>query len=479
MIQLKNVNYQYQDAKSGVSKLNLHIREGEFVVLCGASGCGKTTVTRLINGLIPHFYKGDLTGEVIVNGKEIKNESLADMSSVSGSMFQNPKSQFFNMDSTGELAFGCENISLERERISENLEHVIHHLSLEHLADRNIFELSGGEKQQIALGSICAPNPNIYILDEPSSNMDAKAIERLKQMLCKLKEEGKTIIVSEHRLYYLMDLANRFLYFKDGRLDKEYTKEEFLKLSNETLFGLGLRHTNLDYVKCDMPNCTCQEHAVDITNMICKRNRKVVLEIKELSLPQNSVVAIIGENGSGKSTFAEVVTGLLKAKGKVYYGNKNLKRKDRVTKSYMVMQDVNRQLFCNTVEKEITLGCENRDNITFLLKKMKLDQFMNRHPLSLSGGQKQRVAICAAINAKRETMIYDEPTSGLDYEGMKNFCELVKQDQNNHLITMIITHDFELIAGCCTHVLHLEDGNVLDFYPMGEESTVKLQAYFC
>ena len=205
-----------------------------------------------------------------------------------------------------------------------------------------------------------------------------------------------------------------------------------------------------------------------------------MLEIPQLTLPAQSIVAIIGENGAGKSTFAQVVTGLLKSKGEIALYGVPLKAKQRTELSYMVMQDVNRQLFSDTVEHEITLGAksENLSLINALMTEMDIVQFKDRHPASLSGGQKQRVAICAAMAAEKALMFYDEPTSGLDYVGMKNLCHLITSQREKHSVTMVITHDMELILGCCTHVLHLSQGRVVDFYPLDSQGIAALKQNF-
>ena len=143
------------------------------------------------------------------------------------------------------------------------------------------------------------------------------------------------------------------------------------------------------------------------------------------------------------------------------------------------MQDVNRQLFCATVKDELLLGLKKQEvDVDDLMKKMLIKEFEERHPSSLSGGQKQRVAICSAVAAKKEIMFYDEPTSGLDYEGMNNFCKVLKENKQNHLVTMVITHDLELVLGSCTRVLHLEKGKMVDFYPIDDEGIEKLKKYF-
>lgn len=481
MIHINHVTYRYSTESDACSikNLDLHIQKGEFVVLCGRSGCGKTTVTRLINGLIPHLYEGETIGEVTVAGKEVKEVELSDLASVCGSVFQSPKSQFFNTDTTGELAFGCENLNFSKEETGRRMAQTVRNLSLEDLMDRDIFKLSGGEKQQIACGSICATNPEVYVLDEPSSNMDASAIMRFKRILKTLKEQGKTIVISEHRLYFLMDLADRFLYFADGVLQAGYTPAQLAQFSQAELAAHGFRTTDLAAVQAQpLP---CQSHqSITLQNILCVRDGKTVLDIPRLSLPEQSIIAIIGENGAGKSTFAEVLTGLLKAKGEVRIGGQMQKPKARTEKSYMVMQDVNRQLFENSVEGEIQLGAtaQNAAQVNVLMQQMDIAEFATRHPASLSGGQKQRVAICAAIAAEKELMIYDEPTSGLDFKGMQNLCQLILAQQQKHRVTMIITHDMELILGCCTHVLHLSKGKCTALYSLDAAGVQALKEFF-
>ena len=179
------------------------------------------------------------------------------------------------------------------------------------------------------------------------------------------------------------------------------------------------------------------------------------------------------------STFSEAVSGLIKTKGTIYLQDQKVKGVQRTAKSYIVMQDVNRQLFCASVEEELQLGVEDttKDSHT-LMQEMGIAEFAQRHPTSLSGGQKQRVAICSAIAAQKEIMFFDEPTSGLDYESMYQFAHLMKANKEKHLLTMIITHDLELVLGCCTHVLHLQNGQVFDYYPINRENIGKIKAYF-
>ena len=210
MIQLSNVNFKYSNSQSGALKdISITIHEGECILLCGDSGCGKTTITRLINGLIPHFYDGELTGSVKVADMDVSKEEIYTISKKVGSVFQNPRSQFFCLDTSSELAFGCENLGMPVEQINERIEHVVREVELENLVDRDIFKLSGGEKQRIACGSVAAMLPDIIVLDEPTSNLDIESIEILKHILMLWKKHNKTIIIAEHRLYWLKDVCDR------------------------------------------------------------------------------------------------------------------------------------------------------------------------------------------------------------------------------------------------------------------------------
>jgi len=484
MIRFNNVSFHYggeNGTGEGVDNINLEIKDGEVVVLCGASGCGKTTITRLINGLAPQFYQGELEGEVLIGDVCVSNAEMTETSRTVGSVFQNPKSQFFNIDTTGELVFGCENQGLSREEIQKRLIKTEKDMKLKALMGRNIFELSGGEKQQIACGSVYTSDPDVYVLDEPSSNLDRKAIHRLHDILKRIKESGKTIVVSEHRLYYLMDLADRFVYFDDGMIKDIYSAEELSNLSGEDLGAKGLRCTDLEHLNKENNDDLLSEKTapvIDVLDMSCIRGSEKIIDIDRLRIPKKSIVAVIGDNGSGKSTLTEALCGIGQSDGSIAFDGVYLNDKDRSKKSFMVMQDVNRQLFSDSVIEEVMLNAAvDRTRAEEILDSLGLKDVMDRHPSSLSGGQKQRVAIASAVCAGKEIIFYDEPTSGLDRRGMERFGALLREMRED-ITSVIITHDPELILKCCTHVLHIENGHVLGFYPLNNDGVQRIRSYF-
>lgn len=481
MISANNVSFKYSaTSDNGLKNINFDISKGKFIVLCGRSGCGKTTLTRVLNGLIPHFYEGEFSGNIIAGDINVSESELSKTADLIGSVFQNPSSQFFHIDTDGELSFGCENLALKREKIFERVKRSVKDLELERLMGRNIFELSGGEKQQIACGSVYATDPAIYILDEPSSNLDAKAILRLKKTLEILKQAGNTIVISEHRLYYLMELADQFFYMENGKISQIYSRQEMKTMPDDIRQKLGLRVALLKNIKLQNREYKSGKAMIEIRRLQCKRKKKIILDIDHMEFPEDSIIAVVGENGAGKSTFSECLSGLLKCTGEICVNGRNMKPKERIKNSYMVMQDVNLQLFCGSVNEEVMMNVSKNEteNGRKFLDKMDLLELRDKHPAALSGGQKQRVAICAAMCAEKEWMFYDEPTSGLDYDGMNRFCNLLEENRTKRTVSFVITHDLELIMGCCTHVMHLERGSVNMFFPLNRENVPRLQTLF-
>ena len=460
MISLKNVSFQYEGSTAGQLKnINFHIGKGECVLLCGRSGCGKTTILRLINGLIPDYFDGKLDGQILYQGKNISEMEMYERAKFAGSVFQNPRTQFFNVDTDSEIAFGMENLGLSREIMLKRMQEVTEKLHLEKLRKRSIFELSGGEKQRIAFASVYAMNPEVYLLDEPSSNLDEKSVEELREQLRVIKEEGKSILISEHRIYYLMDIADRIIYLDHGEIKAEFTREEFWKLTDKKRMEMGLRTIKKERIQipvCRDASSDTQQLALQEVSL--KRKKELLQSNLTFSLTKGSILGVIGENGAGKTTFLRTICGLHREyEGQIFIQQKPATRKMLIQQSYMVMQDVNYELFADSVENECCMGIKKIEEglVEKTLQELSLEQFQKRHPNTLSGGQKQRVAIAVSRICGKKVLAFDEPTSGLDYDSMMQVAKLIKKLAKDAAI-ILVTHDVEFLNTVCTEIVELK-----------------------
>ncbi|MDU7559762.1 MAG: ABC transporter ATP-binding protein, partial [Finegoldia magna] len=274
MIEIRELSFKYKGgANYSLKDINLKIKKGECILLCGKSGCGKSTLLKLINGIIPEFYDGDICGSVRVNGINTFTTEIHELSKFVGSVFQNPKTQFYTTNTTDEIAFGLENYGIDTETINKRITEVEKDLRLERLMNKNIFNLSGGEKQKIAIASTYALSPEIFVLDEPSSSLDIKSMKELSQTIENLKAMGKTIIIAEHRLWYLKDIVDRAIYMEDGKIIREYNMEEIEKLSEDERLKTGLRHSSYkDINLVNNEESFNEESSLEIRNLIFKRN---------------------------------------------------------------------------------------------------------------------------------------------------------------------------------------------------------------
>lgn len=484
MIEFRNVSFQYNNVnenenenRSGVSEISFSIKKGETILFCGDSGCGKSTVGRLINGLIPNYYSGNMVGEIHINGVNSNDYNLDDISKTAGSVFQNPKTQFFTVDTTSELAFASENKGVPESKIISEIQKTAELFNIEYLLGKNIFSLSGGEKQKIACASVSVTDPGIIILDEPSSNLDKRSTKDLRNIIKLWKNQGKTIIIIEHRLYYLQGLLDHIFYMESGRIVECCENEE--KFYEKYKSKIRPFHLEEYPIEVKPLNRTGDFSLVNM-EFFYKKN-ELILDIKTLHFPSNNIIAVIGDNGAGKSTFARCLCGLERGdRSKIIYNDKVLKRRDRLRNCYMVMQDTNHQLFTESVEDELRLGADKtkKNDIIEIEKDLNLLELREQHPMSLSGGQKQRVAIASALTSNREILVFDEPTSGLDLNHMIQVAFEMKKLIYKKKTVIIITHDYEFIATCCNYVIQMDKGKIKEQYSLDDKGLMKLKEYF-
>ena len=458
MIKFENVNVTMQ-GKRILSDINLEIQDGEFVLICGESGCGKTTMTKLINGLIPHFVRDvSVDGTITVCGKNVAEMPMYEIAELVGSVFQNPRTQFFYTNSNAEMAFGLENRGVEPEYIRKRIKNTINELDIEKLEDRDVFSLSGGEKQLLAFASVYVMNPQIYVLDEPSANLDIAAMEKLSERMKVIKEKGHTVVVAEHRLAWIHKFADRIIYMKEGSIEQEFTSDEFKALSDRKRKQMGLRSIVPEQIQIPEITGNSEDAVLQICNLSCKRKKQMIFQNISLSARAGDIIGITGKNGAGKSTFCNCLCGLLKPKGgEILYQGKKLSEKARTKLFGMVMQEVNHQLFSDSVKNECMLANEeaSEQEIRELLEKFDLEEYAEYHPMILSGGQRQRLAICQAVMGEKKLLIFDEPTSGLDFKHMCQVEKLMKQLSEEKYIIIVVTHDYEFLNRACKRYIRI------------------------
>lgn len=459
MIRMKDVSFRYLNSTEGVSGIDLMVNEGECVVFTGPSGGGKTTLTRLLNALAPSYYTGTLTGTISINGKSLTQMPQYTVARQIGSVFQDPKSQFFSSELAGEAAFACENYGFSAEEIRDRTDDAIVSFGLNGFRSRNLDVLSSGEKQKVAIASVYALRPDIYVCDEPTSNLDKTGAEQLAAVFKQLKAEGHTIIIAEHRLSWLHGIADRFIYVRDGRVLWERNTAEMEQLSPEERERYGLREITEkgDRTIQNPTRNTDQFPALCVKSLSCRRKKTKIFRDINFSAPAGQITAITGHNGIGKTSLALVLSGLWKEEsGQVVVDGRELSARERRKQTWFSSNDTGTQFFTNSVSEEVLLNMkhseEHLEKARSLLKHLGLYRYKDVHPASLSGGQKQRLAIACGVLSDRTILIFDEPTSGLDGGNMKIVADVLREAADQKKVILVITHDDELICRCDSEI---------------------------
>jgi energy-coupling factor transporter ATP-binding protein EcfA2 len=507
LIKLRDFSFTYNGAnKPALKNIDVDIIDGEFILITGPSGGGKSTLCRCFNGLVPHFYGGTVSGAVNVQGMDVFNNSPRELAEKVGMVFQDPENQMVTTGVEREIAFGLENLGLPINLISRRIEEALDTVGISSLRFRNHSELSGGQKQKVAIASVLALHPEILVLDEPTSELDPQSAEEVLSLLERLNDElGITIILVEHRLDRLMHLVDRILVVSNGEITVNSTPRKLIDNENYINDGLGLppivrlidklRHRGLELdslpITVKEARVALQKTTFHTLPVVFSSNGKtgdnlLMMEhvwfayenrvaVRDISLSINSgeFIAVIGRNASGKTTFAKLLNGLLKPdKGKVKVkgiDTRNSTVADLSRSIGYVFQNPNDHLFADTVEAEILLSLLNSDiekqeideAINRILYQFNLVEYKNTYPRYLSGGEKQRVALASVLVTRPEIVILDEPTRGMDYQLKQELVSILNNLRLQGTSIIMITHDIEMVAECADRVILLSEGEIV------------------
>ncbi|OZI10498.1 ABC transporter [Bacillaceae bacterium SAS-127] len=467
MITFNNVSFSYGRTEEkqlfpAIKHVDLTVQAGECMILCGKSGHGKSTLLRLMNGLAPGFYEGQLEGGIKINGIP-PNEMKAEVRAKEiGVVFQDPRSQFFMEKVKDELAFTAENLGVAPDDIHRKISIQAKLLKIEYLLQSSVNRLSSGEKQRVAIAAATLLSPSLLILDEPTANLDCESIATLLLILQDLKKRGTTIVISEHRVHSLLQIADHIVCISAGEIKKQWTAEEFIRLDYQKLKTYGLRHPEMTEQVAPFFLASSKPSTLQAENVTYSYKRKS-LKTNNLSfqIKSGEVVGVLGKNGVGKTTLCKVLCGLYKEKtGVITYEGARLSKTKREKMSFFVMQDSDYQLYTDSVEHELQLGKRKtkqlQERIEEALQLFGLHDLRHRHPASLSGGEKQRVTLAVAYCSDAQLILLDESTSGLDGGNMLNVVEATRRLREMGKMILVITHDQAFVQLACQQTITIE-----------------------
>jgi energy-coupling factor transporter ATP-binding protein EcfA2 len=508
-IQITNLSFSYRNSNTKtLDGINLNLNEGEMVAVMGRSGAGKSTLCRCINGIIPNFIKGDLTGTIEILGEPIKDKHIYQVAQNVGLVFQDFESQLFSTSVELEVAFGPENLAIPRDEIKQRINYALKAVGLEGFEKRQPYALSGGEKQRLAIASVLSSKPKIMVLDEPATDLDPGGRYEIFTALNELRKESMSILLVEHDTEDVIE-TDRTVILDSGKIVASGNTHELFR-DVKLLEQYGIRPLQIPKLFAeaglDLAPLTAKEaynNGYDLLNpllseerynLICiKDNEKkygdVAIEVKglkysyagnknvlngiDLTIKEGEFVAIIGQNGSGKTTLAKHFNGLLRpSAGSIKCFGKDTARMKISELGKIVgyvFQNPDHQIFANTVREELMFGPRNYGlpedqiaiNVLQSLQSVHLEGYEDKDPFSLTKGERQRVAVASVLACKPSMLILDEPTTGLDYIQQKSMMELLRSlNEAGHTI-IIITHSLWVVAEYAHRAIVMDEGSII------------------
>lgn len=490
---IENLSFRYNSRTDlAIRDISLTAEPGELLLIAGTSGCGKTTLARCINGLIPRSYKGELTGKILLFGQETTGWTLAKISQRIGTVLQDPERQILGSRVLNEVAFGLENLHLSRQEVRERAEASLERLGILHLRDRETFSLSGGEKQKVALAGVLAMRPGILMLDEPLASLDPASAQETLQIVRGLANEGMTILMVEHRVEDVLSIRpDRVLFMKTGEikylgapdgLDDSVDYHE-VKLPAALVMQRAAAEPGGSYPRPALQAGAANQETEPLVRFENVQfgydEQQTVLKSINLDIRPGDVIAVLGPNGAGKTTLVKHAIGLLKPKsGRVLVNGRDTHEQTvaQVARTLgYVFQSPSHMLFAPTVEEELSFGPKNighkeeeiRKEVTRAIEIVNLQGFEKNPPLALSFGQQKRVSIAAILAMQSRILVMDEPTAGQDYKNYTDFMDSIVQLPSFEAI-LFITHDIDLAVIYANRVLLVGGGTLVADGPPAE-----------
>lgn len=516
MIDVEGLWYTYPNVPEPALKdINLQINSGEFILLTGPSGCGKTTFCRCLNGLIPHFYNGEIKGDITVDGLHTRDHPTYELAKHVGLIFQNPDNQIFSLTVEKDIAFGLENLGLPKGRMVEEIDWAMDRVGIASLRERGTHELSGGQKQRLTIASVLAMHPGIIVMDEPTAYLDPMGAERIFNILHTLNEEqGITIILIEHRMDLAVKYCNRIIVFDKGQVVSDGSPRDIFTADETRLIGVGIprmvelgRRLRQNGVKIDIPldsteafnnlapyfkefrPAKTRNDLPDLNGVVGEYSHSPIIQLRDLAytyytgvnalrgvtldINRGEYVAVMGENGAGKTTMVKHFNGLLRPKeGKVIVDGEDIAKKSVATmarKVGLVFQNSDDQLFAEDVEEEISFALRNfgyseevtRERVNWALNLLDIERYKKSSPFILSGGERKRVALASVLAWNPDVLILDEPTVGQDYGQKERLKHFLLQLRTQGKTVVIVTHDVEFVAESQPRIVLMAQGKIV------------------